>query len=205
MSDRTISAGGVHLAADLVVPAEACGIVVFAQGSGRTSPRNRAVAAHMHHRELATLLVDLLTPEETAMHRRVADLRSDAIRFARRLIFVTDALRDEDAVAGLDVAYFGTAIGAAAALIAAAHHPDRVKAVVARSGRPELAIEVLPKVRAATLLVVPAADPVLARLNQHAFGYLTCEKELDIVTSVDDIPELASSWFAAHLSPAMIA
>jgi hypothetical protein len=51
------------------------GIVIFAHGSGsgKNSPRNSAVAELMNKEGLATLLVDLLTPEEEECDNIVAN------------------------------------------------------------------------------------------------------------------------------------
>src|SRR5215211_3566745 len=152
----TIRAGGVELAGDLTVPNDAVGVVAFAHGSGssRRSPRNREVAAGLVDALLATLLMDLLTENEEQVDRRTRELRFDIPLLARRMAAAIDWLEHEPATGRLPVGCFGASTGAAATLIAAAQRPDRVRAVVSRGGRPDLAGDALPAVSASTLLIV---------------------------------------------------
>lgn len=134
-------ASEVALDGDLAVPEEPLGVVVFAHGSGssRHSPRNRMVAAHLQRRGLATMLVDLLTEDEERVDLRTRHLRFDVELLARRVHGVAEWLRSASEVGDLPLAYFGASTGAAAALVAAADHPQGVAAVVSRGGRPDLA------------------------------------------------------------------
>jgi putative phosphoribosyl transferase len=61
-----IPTDGPSLAGDLAVPSGAAGVVLFAHGSGssRLSPRNRFVARTIQQSGAATLLFDLLSPQE---------------------------------------------------------------------------------------------------------------------------------------------
>ncbi|MCW3001482.1 MAG: hydrolase, partial [Conexibacter sp.] len=131
-----ISAAGVRLLGDLTVPAEPRGLVVFAHGSGssRLSPRNRAVAQALVDAGLATLLMDLLTAEEEAVDRRTAHLRFDVELLGGRVVATLDSLASDPVAGALAVGCFGASTGAAAALIAAAQRPERVRAVVSRGG-----------------------------------------------------------------------
>src|SRR5207249_2922775 len=140
------------LAGTLTVPPAARGIVVFAHGSGsgRFSPRNRAVARALIDGGLATLLMDLLTADEEAEDMRTARLRFDIGLLGERVISAIDWLDTDATVADLPVGCFGASTGAAAALIAAAERPQRVAAVVSRGGRPDLAGDALPRVKAPT-------------------------------------------------------
>src|SRR3954470_22629439 len=149
-------AGDVRLGADLTVPDGARGIVVFAHGtgSGRFSPRNRAVADVLVRAGLATLLMDLLTPEEEAVDFRTRELRFDVGLLGRRVVDTIDWLAADEGLSTLRVGCFGATTGAAAALIAAAERPERVRAVVSRGGRPDLAGPALHRVVAPTLLIV---------------------------------------------------
>lgn len=206
-----IHAGGVALTADRAIPRDATGIVIFAFASGgnRLSARNRRFASAMHSFSLGTLLVDLLTPEEEAIDRENAVIRFDIDLLAPRLIALTHQIREGE---DLPVGYFGVSTGAAVALMAAAHHPDDVDAVVCRGGRPDLAISVLPKVKAATLLIVGGHDVRTLRANRVAYDHLACEKRLEIVPgatqlfdepgALETVSELAGDWFAMHLEPA---
>ena len=209
-----ISAHGTQLDGDLSVPANAIGIVVFAHGSGssRRSPRNRQVAELLHHRRLATLLFDLLTPDEVVVDDATRHLRFDIGFLAERLVGATDWLCTQAAVANLPIGYFGASTGAAAALVAAADRPDVVRAVVSRGGRPDLAMPALDRVRAATLLIVGGADRDVIPLNEQAYRKLGSPKELVLVDrathlfeepgAIDQVARLAADWFDQHLSAA---
>ena len=192
----------------LVVPPGTAGVVLFAHGSGssRLSPRNRRVAAALQHHGLGTLLLDLLTPEEEAHDIATAGLRFDIDLLAPRLIAATHMMKER---VNLPIGYFGASTGAAVALVAAAHHPDDIAAVVSRGGRPDLAMSVLPKVRAATLLIIGGRDTAVIQMNRQAYEHLVCEKRLEIVSgathlfeeagALEKVSMLAGDWFVAHL------
>ena len=208
-----ISAGSVTLAGDLSVPGRAGGIVLFAHGSGssRRSPRNRHVAWALRAGGLATLLMDLLTPEEDAVDMRTAHLRFDIPLLAERLIGATDWLAREPATHQLAVGYFGASTGAAAALVAAAERPSAVGAIVSRGGRPDLAGPALERVRAPTLLIVGGNDRPVIAMNWEALAQLHVEKRLEIVPgathlfeepgALDVVARLAREWFERFLTP----
>jgi putative phosphoribosyl transferase len=209
-----VAAGPVTLEGNLSLPEGARGIVLFAHGSGssRHSPRNRYVAQVLNEAKLATLLVDLLTPDEEAIDLRTAHLRFDIGLLAERLVGVTDWLTQYPDTRHLRVGYFGASTGAAAALVAAAQRPDAVDAVVSRGGRPDLAGPALARVRAPTLLIVGGNDFPVIELNQAALAQLRCEKQLVIVPgathlfeepgALDAVARLAREWFERHLTPA---
>lgn len=198
---------------DLGCPPEAVGTVLFAHGSGssRHSPRNRLVASRLHREGLATLLMDLLTPEEEEVDRVSAHLRFDIGLLAARLLAAADWLSRHRTALGVPpgVGYFGGSTGAAAALIAAARRPEAVRAVVSRGGRPDLAWDSLPAVQCPTLLVVGEHDPVVINLNQRALERLRCPRQLIIVPrathlfeeagALEQVADIAAWWFAAHI------
>ena len=205
-----VSAGSVRLAGHLVVPEHASGLVVFAHGSGssRHSPRNRSVAKLLQEAGLATLLFDLLTPQE--------ELRRDAVfdiaLLARRLTDVTAWVRTQPGCASLPIGWFGASTGAGAALRAAAEPDADVAAVVSRGGRPDLAGPDLARVRAPTLLIVGGDDHVVLGLNEQARAQLRCESRLAVVPGATHLFEepgtlaaaaaLARDWFVDHLATA---
>jgi dienelactone hydrolase len=209
-----VPAGGQALEGNLAVPGNARGIVVFAHGSGssRHSPRNRAVAAMLREGGLATLLVDLLTPEEGAVDEETARLRFDIDLLAERLVDATDWIGEVEETRGLGVGYFGASTGGGAALVAAARRPNSVRAVVSRGGRPDLAGAALARVRAPTLLIVGGQDPVVRELNREAFDRLRCEKDMAVVPgathlfeepgALEQVARLARDWFLRHLPTA---
>jgi putative phosphoribosyl transferase len=206
-----VTAGSVMLEGNLTLPEAARGIVLFAHGSGssRLSPRNRYVARILNEAKLATLLVDLLTPEEEAIDVRTAHLRFDIGLLAERLVGATDWLVQHPDTDQLRIGYFGASTGAAAALMAAVVRPDVVGAVVSRGGRPDLAGRALAQVRAPTLLIVGGHDVEVLELNRAALAQLRAEKELVIVPgathlfeepgALDQVARLARDWFERHL------
>jgi putative phosphoribosyl transferase len=201
VSEVELELAGVTAGGTLTEPADARGLVLFAHGSGssRFSPRNRAVADVLHAAGLGTLLLDLL-PEEG-----VVDRRFDIELLGARM---TAAVEWAEARA-LPVGLFGASTGAAAALVAAAERPDAVRSVVSRGGRPDLAGEALPRVRAPTLLIVGGNDPVVLGLNREAMERLEAEARLEVVPgathlfeepgTLDRVAELARDWFLEHL------
>jgi putative phosphoribosyl transferase len=206
-----IDVGGTRLEGDLVIPADARGLVLFAHGSGssRFSPRNRFVAEQLQQSGLATLLIDLLTRREESLDQYTAHLRFDIRFLAERLVQATEWATTEPRTSELSLGYFGASTGAAAALVAAAHRPDAVSAVVSRGGRPDLAEDDLASVRAPTLLIVGSRDEPVIEMNEEAFRRLGWTKELRIVQgashlfeepgTLEQVATLAADWFARHL------
>lgn len=209
---RRVQIGGQALDGDLAVPAHARGLVVFAHGSGSTrrSPRNQQVASSLHEHGFGTLLFDLLTPVEAADRWNVFDI--DLL--AGRLVESIDWIAGRPALAPLPLGLFGASTGAAAALKAAAVRAGRVRAVVSRGGRPDLAGDALERVRAPTLLIVGGADTEVLALNQAALERLNRVSALSVVPgathlfeeegALEQVADLAGRWFASHL-PAVAA
>ncbi|MER5702487.1 dienelactone hydrolase family protein [Micromonospora sp. NPDC002296] len=207
----TIPVGDAGLPADVLVPEGAAGVVLFAHGSGssRHSPRNTAVAGVLRERTLGTVLVDLLTPEEDRVDARTAELRFDIGLLADRLAAIVDWMAGDPALSRLPVGLFGASTGAAAALVAAAARPERVRAVVSRGGRPDLAGPALSRVHAPTLLLVGGLDEQVITLNEEAAADLGEVAELRVVPgathlfeepgTLEQVADAAADWFAAHL------
>jgi putative phosphoribosyl transferase len=205
---------GVRLEGIVSIPQDAKGIVLFVHGSGssRNSPRNQYVAQTLQEAGLATLLFDLLTPEEEQVDLRTRHLRFDINLLARRTAGVIEWLDLQPYARDFKIGLFGSSTGAAAALIAAAELPEKVEAVVSRGGRPDLAHEALPKVQAPTLLIVGSHDEVVIELNEKALTQMKTgsEKKLVIVPGASHLFEepgaleyaarLARDWFQVHLS-----
>lgn len=185
------------------------GVVIFAHGSGsgRHSPRNQYVAQGLRQRGLATLLLDLLRPEEEDNRANVFDIPL----LAARLLEATHWVRRQPALSHLPVAYFGASTGGGAALVAASRDAH-IAAVVSRGGRPDLAGAALADVRAPTLLIVGGLDTPVIALNRQALAQMHCAKELAIVPgathlfeepgTLDQVRELAGDWFARHCAAA---
>lgn len=206
-----IPAGDAAVDADLAVPEGAPGVVVFAHGSGsgRHSPRNRQVAGALRDAGLGTLLLDLLTAEEERVDLRTRQLRFDVGLLARRLVGAVDWLGAQPGTGALPVGAFGASTGAAAALLAAAERPERVRAVVSRGGRPDLAGPALARVQAPALLVVGGEDHAVLDLNREAAAHLAAEHRLEVVPhathlfeepgALDAVARLAADWFVRYL------
>ncbi len=210
--DVTVQAGDADLEGFLAVPDGATAIVAFAHGSGssRFSPRNTRVAESLQARALATLLLDLLTPDEQTVDERTRRLRFDIPLLARRLVGAVDWLGASARTENLALGLFGASTGAAAALVAAAEKPETVRAVVSRGGRPDLAGDALPRVQAPTLLIVGGDDRPVIGMNREARVRMTeAETELEIVPgashlfeepgALDEVSRLAGEWFQTHL------
>ncbi|HSN04449.1 MAG TPA: dienelactone hydrolase family protein [Nitrospira sp.] len=202
-----ITRGRVSLEGILGLPAGPHGVVVFAHGSGsgRFSPRNNFVARHLQQHGLATLLLDLLTPDEADDRGKVFDI--DLL--ADRLLLAKAWLEEEPRTKELGIGYFGASTGAGAALQAAARDPSKIQAVVSRGGRPDLAEPYLASVSAPTLLIVGGWDEPVIEMNQSAYELLTCEKKLIIVPgathlfeepgTLEQVADHACNWFQRHL------
>jgi len=209
-----IPSGDARLCGDLVLPPDFNGVVLFAHGSGsgRHSARNRQVARSLQQAGIATLLFDLLTVEEEQVDLRTRQHRFDIALLTQRMQDATAWIRAQPELKRAPIGYFGASTGSAAALIAAARLGHRVRAVVSRGGRPDLAgPAALAAVTAPTLLIVGGADPAVIDLNREAFARMQCEKRLEIVPrathlfeepgTLEEVSELAAAWFNEHMAP----
>ena len=209
-----VPAAGVELEGSLAVPERAKGVVLFAHGSGssRHSTRNRHVAAQLQEAGFATLLIDLLTEREEEADRYTRHHRFDIPMLADRLAGATGWLGRYSQTSALPVGYFGASTGGGAALMAAAALPRRVKAVVSRGGRPDLAGDALPRVEAPTLLIVGGDDEAVIGMNRSAMARMSrAEVALEIVPGathlfeepgkLEEVARLATDWFTQHLHP----
>jgi putative phosphoribosyl transferase len=205
-----IESGDVSLPGELILPANAEGVVLFAHGSGssRRSPRSQFVARTIREGGVGTLLFDLLTQEEENIDERTAHLRFDIGMLAQRLVDATDWVESE--FDELRVGYFGSSTGGGAALVAAAAKNSCVSAVVSRGGRPDLAGDALPMVKAPTLLIVGGRDYPVIDMNRRAYLRLNAEKELVLVPgashlfeepgTLERVAHLAADWFQTYLN-----
>jgi putative phosphoribosyl transferase len=205
--DIDIPLSSVTLKGDLIIPENARGIIIFSHGSGssRLSSRNRMVAELIQKQNIGTFLFDLLTEEEDEIYenRFNIDLLSD------RLIETTQWLMDYKNTKDLPIGYFGASTGAASALRAAAYFKKKIKAVVSRGGRPDLAITELPQVTAPTLLIVGGLDVAVIGMNKMAYGQLESVKEIKIIPGAThlfeepgkllEVADLAIVWYKRHL------
>jgi putative phosphoribosyl transferase len=207
-----LQAGAVSLHGDLTIPEDAAGVILFAHGSGssRFSRRNRFVSTELNRGGLATLLIDLLTPAEGQIDQHTAQLRFDIPMLAQRLVASIDWLASDPDTRDLPVGLFGASTGGGAALVAAAMRPARVEAVVSRGGRPDLAGDALPAVRAPTLLIVGGDDDLVIELNRKAMAQMRCDVHLEIVPrashlfeepgALEQVAALALEWFQQKMN-----
>jgi len=208
-----IPVADVILRADVVVPDQARGVVLFAHGSGssRHSPRNRYVAGELREAGLATVLADLLTPAEEQRDAWTSELRFAIGMLATRVTALADWVTAYSHTRELGLGLFGASTGAAAALVAATERPDTVQAVVSRGGRPDLAGEYLHLTNQPTLLIVGGDDPAVIDLNRRALRELPGEGRLEIIPgashlfeehgALERVARQASDWFLLHLRP----
>ncbi len=208
-----VATGSVILEGCLGVPVGAQGVVLFAHGSGSSylSPRNRYVAHVLREACLATLLIDLLTPEEEAVDLETSHLGFDVGMLAERILVTSDWLAQQDQTRHLRIGYFGASTGAGAALIAAGDRPSTVGAVVSHAGRPDLAKLALTRVRAPTLFIVGGSDTLVVQLNQMSQSQIPAETHMEIIPgathlfeepgALEAVARLAQQWFFKHLVP----
>lgn len=209
--DVTIPCGAITLNGILEIPENATGIVLFAHGSGssRFSKRNQYVAEKLNEAKLATLLFDLLTPEEEQVDEHTRHYRFDIPFLASRLLAATDWVLHSLQLKNLPLGYFGASTGGGAAIIAASKKPTEVRAVVSRGGRPDLAGDALFQIQVPTLLIVGGNDEPVISMNEEAFGKMKCEKQLKIIPgathlfeepgTLEEVAKIAKDFFLRHL------
>jgi len=197
----------VNLKGELIFPEKAIGLVLFSHGSGssRFSPRNKLVAERLNQNGFATLLFDLLTEDEDQVYEN----RFNIDLLASRLEEATEWLMENKATSAMPIGYFGASTGAASALLAAAHFGKKIKAVVSRGGRPDLALNHLEQITAPTMLIVGQLDIPVIELNKKAFDRIEAPKELRIITGashlfeeagkLNEVADIAISWYKQHL------
>jgi dienelactone hydrolase len=206
-----IPVAGVTLNADLVVPMNATGVVLFAHGSGssRHSHRNQFVARILQESGFATLLMDLLTPDEERIDNQTREHRFDIQLLATRLAAVVQWTATQASLKGLPIGLFGASTGAAASVVAAVKQSDLVKSVVSRGGRPDLAGDHLKIIRAPTMLIVGGYDDAVLVLNEQAKARMTGQVTLKIVPrathlfeepgALAQVADYAAAWFGTTL------
>jgi putative phosphoribosyl transferase len=203
----TIPVNDVSIEGNLVVPENPIGIVIFSHGSGsgRFSPRNNFVAEVLQKAQIATLLADLLTPEEDEVYEN----RFDIDLLTDRLFSIIAWLKSQTPTKNLNIGLFGASTGAASALRAGAILGPKIRAIVSRGGRPDLAMEELSKVSTPTLLIVGGEDDVVIKLNEEALEKLNTIKKLEIIPgathlfeepgTLEEVALLAKEWFKQYL------
>jgi pimeloyl-ACP methyl ester carboxylesterase len=210
----TIPAGKVELEGEMIIPYEAKGLIIFSHGSGssRFSSRNNMVAMKLRHHNFGTLLFDLLTEEEDQVYSN----RFDISLLTNRLVAATEFLMEHDLTKSIPLSYFGASTGAASALRAAAEIGPKIKAVVSRGGRPDLAMDKLAQVKSPVMLIVGSLDTDVISLNQLALRKLgSAKKELEIIPGashlfeepgkLEKVADLAADWYEKFVADKVIA
>lgn len=207
----TIKAERATLDGTLVLPPEAQGVVIFAQGSGssRLSPRNRVVARRLNEAGFATLLFNLLTLDEEVHDRPAHARRVDLDLLTVRLLAATDQLSVWPETSGLPLCYFSVGVGTAAALLATVERPGSIGAVVSWSGLPNLASAQLATVQTPTLLIVGGEDHEGITRNQAALPFLGNESALALIpgagqlldqpAAMEQAIQLSVRWYARFI------
>lgn len=197
---------------DLTIPVESQGIVLFAHGAGssRNSSRNNFVADKLRDAGIATLLIDLLTPEEKEIDRRTREIRFDIDRLAERVTGTVDWFDENEMTKGLRTGVFGSSTGAAGALIASAKRPDKVETVVSRGGRVDMAEGFLGDVTVPVLCIVGGRDIQVLSMNRQAIEKMDTDTELKVIEgaghlfeepgALDQVAKLTVDWFSKYLS-----
>lgn len=202
------------LTAELTVPEDAVGVVVFARTNTahRQMRYDQRLAALLHDAGFATLVFDLLTPTEELVDEPRRALRGDLGLLSRRLIEVVDWLCYQPGVEGLPVGLLGEDAGAAATFVAACVRADRVAAIVSYAERLDQAYPILSRVHAPSLLIVAGNDEDGLRANNAAFGRLSGVKLLvrvgvdRLATAGDkdeEVSRLAFDWFSRTMGRAI--
>lgn len=183
------------------------GLIIFSHGSGssRLSSRNNFVADILQQEGFSSLLFDLLTEKEDL----IFDNRFNIDLLAQRLVLVIKWISTLNETTNLPIGLFGASTGAASALITAADSSIKIKAVVSRGGRPDLADSVLNKVTVPTLLIVGGNDDTVIQLNIKAYDKLAGTKKLEIIKGathlfsepgmLEKVANLTNNWFNKHL------
>lgn len=210
MAENTlkIGIGDVELEAELFIPDNAHGIVVFSNSSHsrRLSQGNRFLVNHLQQSGFATMLFRLLSDEED-----VAEEDADMALLTDRLINITDWLQQADLTRELNIGYLGESAGAAAALRASAAIADQVGAVVSIGGPLDLAAAVFADIRTPVLLLVGGLDEEGLALSIQVQGQLQGIKDVEIVPDAHDLfqdigklemaAQLATDWYRKYLKP----
>ena len=213
---RQIVIRGRILEGDLAIPTRAKAVILFAHGSGssRHSTRNQYVAEVLNKAGFATLLVDLLSSEEKAADIDGRHLRYNIELLAGRFKEVTKWLLQQPQTKNLEIGYFGSSTGAAAAISAAANFSNSnniVKALVLRGGRLDLVEGQLSKIIAPTFLIVGGSDnATVIGINKTALKELNAkDRELAVIPGaghlfeepgkIEEVAKIATEWFEKYL------
>jgi pimeloyl-ACP methyl ester carboxylesterase len=202
-----IPTGEIILKGRLRISDRKKGLIIFSHGSGssRLSRRNNYVADLLLQEGYSSILFDLLTEKEDLIYEN----RFNLDLLAQRLVIVTKWVDKQKEIENIPVGFFGSSTGAASALIAATFLGNKIKAIVSRGGRPDLAQSILNKIKTPTLLIVGGNDNVVIELNKKAYIQLKGIKQLETIAgathlfpepgALEAVAELTCNWFDKYL------
>jgi len=206
-----VAAGALFLDGHLTIPENARGIVLFPyaiENEQRVS-YTAGLAWLLNEQGIATLLVDLLTPEEKALDKETGFFRENVNVLHQRIIGIANWLIETPETQNLRICYFGVGVTGAAVLIAAAKRPDAVVTVIATAERLDLARDYLPRVEAPVLLLAGENDSQGNESSRLALEQLRAEKKLETIggaghlfedtSTLEEVARLAIQWFEQHL------
>jgi putative phosphoribosyl transferase len=198
-------------------------VVIFAHesGSGLNSIRNQVIAQILRDYGFATLLVDLLTHEEQESDERTQRIacRLPGIKLNKfnielltdRLIGITREIQSNAITKDLNIVYFGSSTGAAAALFAAADFRS-VKALIARGGRTDLVVKnTLLDVTCPCLFIAGSNDKMVIQASKKTIIELASvkDKRLEIIKQasqlfeehgkIEEVGVIAGQWLVERL------
>lgn len=195
--------GELVLDGRLTIPNAAPGLILM-PGLGGTAHHDgiRALAAHFHDNGFATLIADLLTPDEQQFDARTRHFRADVPLLAERIEAMTEWLRKEEATRDLPMAFFGSALVASAALLATTKGADFF-AFAMTCPRLGVLRSLAPGVKTPTLLITDEAAS-----DVRTAGVVDGETRIERIASVtplleshaavEEVAQKALVWFRNH-------
>jgi len=208
---------------NLSMPDNPIGIVVFAHGSGssKNSKRNQLVSEKLNENKIATLLFDLLSDEEQAFDSQLEKMTSkipgvvlnkfNLTLLTKRLSMVTDWVLSNPHTEKLQLSYFGSSTGGAAALMAACLY--NIVSIVIRSGRTDLVLnQFLDQIVSPCLFIVGSREKSFVKINKGTMKKMrnSKEKKLTIVEgashlyeeegTLQKVAEIATQWISQHFT-----
>jgi putative phosphoribosyl transferase len=197
----------VTLEGDIAIPNNSKGFIIFSHGSGSSihQPKNKYLAERFRSEAYGYLLLDLLTQDEDKNQLNRFDLEN----LTHRLIDVTKWVEKNILENDTGIGYFGAGTGTATAIKAASRMPGKIKTIIARGGRADMADYELPDLDIPILMVLGGKDEKAIRLNERAAGILP-NAEVVIIDratnlfeetgSMEKLAEIAVEWYNDKLN-----
>jgi putative phosphoribosyl transferase len=187
---------------ELAIPDAPKGLVIFAHAThgGWANSKNWAIAWKLHQRGYATLLLDLLTPVEAGLETAKSFLHFEVPLLTERLEAATRWALKQERLKGLAFAYFGSDVGAAAAIEVAAALPA-TSAVVCRAARTDLVGAAADRLEMPILLIAAEHDRRALRRNREFTKRSNVNRRLEIVKGATHLfPEEGALCEVARLT-----